>query len=175
MIAVNSKRTFATMQLACIVSDLGIRTPLTEDTPMSSERTQGNRPPDVESVRTDDRGRWQDDGGNSQVRGVSGYRPDAEGRPDLPGPRPVGPHGEPVGTHRVFEDERLRAAVKEALGRCDEAVHRVECRCENGEIVLTGSVADAHWKRVARDAATEVEGVRAVHDRIAVSQDAVGR
>ena len=136
---------------------------------MSKERTLGNRPPDVESVRTDDRGRWEDDGGNSQVRGVSGYRPDTEGRPDLPGPRPVGPHGEPVGSQRFFEDERLRAAATEALGRCgDLAEQAIECRCENGEIILTGSVSEAVWKRLARDTVSGVEGVRAVHDRIAV-------
>ena len=137
---------------------------------MSNERTLGNRPPDVESVRTDDRGRWEDDGGNSQVRGLSGYRPDAEGRPDLPGPRPVGPHGEPVGSHRVFEDERLRAAATEALARCvDLARQGIECRCENGEIILTGSVSEAEWKRLAREAVSRVEGVRAVHDRIAIA------
>jgi osmotically-inducible protein OsmY len=136
---------------------------------MSKDRAQDNRPPDVESVRTDDRGRWEDDGGNSQVRGLSGYRPDAEGRPDLPGPRPVGAHGQPVGTHRVVEDERLRAAVKDALGRHDVlGGHEIECRCENGEITLTGSVPDAEHKRLAADAVREVEGVRVVHDRLAV-------
>jgi hypothetical protein len=140
---------------------------------MSKDRTQGNRPPDVESVRTDDRGRWADDGGNSQVRGLSGYQPDAEGRPDLPGPRPVGPHGEPVGTHRFVEDERLRAAVKEALGQHDVLVaQQIECRCENGEIVLTGTVSDVRHKRLAADAVRGVEGVRAVHDRIAVGHAA---
>jgi hypothetical protein len=137
---------------------------------MSKDRASGNRPPDVESVRTDDRGRWEDDGGNSQVRGLSGYRPDAEGRPDLPGPRPVGPHGDPVGTHKFVEDERLRAAVKDALGRHEAlAGMEIDCRCENGEITLTGSVADASHKRLAADAVRGIDGVRVVHDRIAVT------
>jgi hypothetical protein len=142
---------------------------------MAKDQHQGNRPPDVESVRTDDRGRWLDDGGNSQVRNVPGYRPDMEARPDLPGPRPVGPHGEPIGATRFVEDERLRAAVKEALGRCEGLPPEIEFRCENGEVSLSGSVPDARWKRVAFDAARQVEGVRLVHDRIVVASGTGGR
>lgn len=141
---------------------------------MSKDRAKGNRPPDVESVRTDDRGRWEDDGGNSQVRGLSGYRPDTEGRPDLPGPRPVGPHGEPVGTNKFVEDERLRASVKDALGRHGVlGRHGIECRCENGVITLTGSVPDVEFKRLAGELVRDIDGVRVVHDRIAVT--ALGR
>jgi hypothetical protein len=137
---------------------------------MATGLSQGNRPPDVESVRTDDRGRWDDDGGNSQVRGVSGYRPDAEGRPDLPGPRPIGPHGEPIGPQRVFEDERLRASVADRLARSGELTGQpIDCRCERGEITLTGSVSDLRWKRLARQLVGQVDGVRAVHDRLAVT------
>jgi len=76
----------------------------------------------------------------------------------------------PKGYQRNFE--RVKENVCDALeqdGFVDAS--NLEVRCENGEIVLTGTVSDRMQKRRAELIAERVDGVRDVHNQIRVQPD----
>lgn len=77
-------------------------------------------------------------------------------------------------------DERIRDEVNERLtahGLIDAS--EVDCRVQNGEVVLTGFVDSRAAKRAAEDLAEDVYGVREVHNQLRVrshaSDEGVGR
>jgi hypothetical protein len=81
--------------------------------------------------------------------------------------RRPGPHSGkgPKGWHR--SDERIREDVLERLTRHgDVDATELEVAVENGEVTLSGTVADRPQKRAAERCAERVDGVVDVHNRI---------
>jgi osmotically-inducible protein OsmY len=94
------------------------------------------------------------------------------GQGQFQGQQGRGPHvGKgPKGYQRNFE--RVKENVCDALeqdGFVDAS--NIEVRCENGEIVLTGTVLDRQQKRRAELLAERVDGVRDVHNQLRVQGD----
>jgi hypothetical protein len=96
--------------------------------------------------------------------------------------RVPGPHAGrgPRGYQRA--DDRIRDEVNDRLtahGFIDAT--DIECKVENGEVLLTGFVESRAAKRAAEDVADDVAGVREVHNHLRVrqsvpaGQDGVGR
>lgn len=117
---------------------------------------------------------------------VSPVYPDDRGRPgarewsSTEGWRVPGPHAGrgPKGYQRA--DERICDEINERLtahGLIDAS--DVECRVQNGEVVLSGFVDSRAAKRAAGDLAENVYGVRDVHNQLRVrthaSDEGVGR
>ena len=72
-----------------------------------------------------------------------------------------GPRGYQRSNERITED------VCDALTRHpDVDASNISVRCENGEVVLSGTVNDRHEKRLAEDAAERIAGVREVRNEI---------
>ncbi|HEU4643625.1 MAG TPA: BON domain-containing protein [Gemmatimonadaceae bacterium] len=66
-------------------------------------------------------------------------------------------------------DARIEEDVNEALTRDPEVdASDVEVRVVDGEVTLTGSVADRRAKRRAEDVAERVNGVHDVHNRLTI-------
>jgi hypothetical protein len=87
--------------------------------------------------------------------------------------RVPGPHTGrgPRGYQR--SDERIREEVNDRLtahGLIDAT--DVECKVENGEVLLTGFVDSRAAKRAAEDAADDVPGVREVHNHLRIRTNA---
>ena len=94
--------------------------------------------------------------------------------------RVPGPHAGrgPKGYQRA--DERICDEINERLtahGLIDAS--DVECRVQNGEVMLTGFVDSRAAKRAAEDLAEDVYGVRDVHNQLRIrshaSNEGVGR
>lgn len=102
----------------------------------------------------------QEDFGGAPSRGWQQYgRQSARGR--FSG---LGPKGWKRSDERVLED------VQQALedhGEIDAS--EIEVKCQNGEIVLSGSVCDRRTKRLAEDAAEDVTGVKDVRNELRVT------
>jgi hypothetical protein len=76
----------------------------------------------------------------------------------------------PRGYHR--SDERIQDDINERLsdeGNLDAT--DIEVKVQNGEVTLTGNVADKQSKRLAEDIAEEVSGVSNVENKIKVSKE----
>ena len=89
--------------------------------------------------------------------------------------------GEQPGTERVDHsgrgpkgfrtDERIHSDVCEVLARHgDIDASDVEVQVENGEVTLSGTVADRRTKRLAEDVVAQCRGVADVHNRLKASR-----
>jgi hypothetical protein len=68
-------------------------------------------------------------------------------------------------------DERIRDEVNEELTRHPEIdAGEIDIKVENGEVTLTGKVADRYQKRLAEDVAERCFGVTDVHNQLKVDQ-----
>ena len=69
-------------------------------------------------------------------------------------------------------NERIQDDVCEALTDSDYVdATNIQVRCENGEVILEGTVRSRQEKRAAEDAVERVRGVRDVHNRLRVQQE----
>jgi osmotically-inducible protein OsmY len=82
---------------------------------------------------------------------------------DVPSHRGKGPLG------YTRSDDRIREAVCEALTEDHhvDATH-IEVVVKNGEVILTGSVADRRQKRAAEDCAEAISGVHDVQNQLRI-------
>lgn len=73
-------------------------------------------------------------------------------------------------------DERIRDDVSEQLERHPGIdASDIEVQVQQGEVTLSGSVADRHAKRMAEDVADHVSGVREVQNQIRVNREMADR
>jgi hypothetical protein len=99
--------------------------------------------------------------------GWVGDGPDAYGRAGQQAP----PDDRPAGATRT--DERVREKVGHALERDADLDHSaIEVQVEGGEVILDGVVPDRYARRLAEDLVEEQSGVRQVHNRLRVPDDA---
>ena len=127
---------------------------------------------------------WGLSGGHRQDRDVSrtgagleaGYanfhRPDAPDRAAgewrVPGPHAGrGPRGYRRSDQRIADDVNDRLTAHGWIDAAD-----VECKVEEGEVLLTGFVDSRAAKRAAEDVAESVSGVRDVHNHLRVRTNA---
>jgi hypothetical protein len=69
-------------------------------------------------------------------------------------------------------DERIEENINDALTDDDQLdASEIEVRVQNGEVILTGVVAEKDSKRRAEELAESVSGVTNVENRIRVSMD----
>ncbi|HET8643948.1 MAG TPA: BON domain-containing protein [Vicinamibacteria bacterium] len=128
-----------------------------------TERTPGRRRTDYE------RGVWSIGGSPREAyqRGQAEVPP-PEVRPEPP---LAGPHSGkgPRGYRR--SDTRIYEEVCDALERHGEIdASDVEVSVADGEVTLSGTVADRATRRLAEDVAAECAGVRDVHNRLRASE-----
>jgi hypothetical protein len=70
-------------------------------------------------------------------------------------------------------DDRIEEDVNEALSQSPEIdASDIEVKVSNGEVTLTGSVTERHYKRMAEDIVERCAGVHDVHNEIRVQRDA---
>jgi len=101
------------------------------------------------------------------------HRPDAPDRVAdedwrVPGPHTGrGPRGYQRSDQRIADDVNDRLTAHGWIDAAD-----IECKVENGEVLLTGFVDSRAAKRAAEDAAESVNGVRDVHNHLRVRTNA---
>jgi hypothetical protein len=86
---------------------------------------------------------------------------------------PRGPH---AGKGPARSDDWIDDEVRRRLTENGELDARgVEVSVQNGEVTLSGSVADRYAKRTAEDVAESVPGVRDVHNRLTITRAGQGQ
>lgn len=122
-----------------------------------------------------DQGRWPTGGNNrtESMFGVGGSNRDmSRSRYDMGQVPEQGSHAGkgPKGYRR--SDERIQEDVNEALSQNPEIdATEIEVKVNNGEVTLSGTVTERHFKRIAEDVAERCSGVQDVRNEIRVQRE----
>lgn len=116
-----------------------------------------------------DRYGWDRDRDRDFGRGPRDFETPYSGPGGYDAPRPSYRGRGPKNFQR--SDERLRELVSEQLEEHhDVDASDVEVTVSNGEVTLSGTVADRRMKRMAEDVAVTVGGVKDVHNNLTIDR-----